>query len=209
MDDKKVPEIRKPIEVRNYASFLPFEDGRELYKIITNDKGEEIGFEVKGLVTTFGETNFNGQKWDKKAYDKVISEYFESNELNIPIDLMHKRDIQHLAGVAKKFVKKSEGIELTAFIPKGVYFYNLIKVLLDNGVLQGFSNYGYISDWEWDRTNDEMIVKEFFLCSVSLVDIPSDVGGKFIENSTQFEGFEKYESKPETANTLSLYGIRQ
>lgn len=202
--------MKKQIQVRNYAAFIPFEDGRRVYKIITSDAGEELGFEVRGLLTTFDVVNQNGQRFEKKSYDKFVTDYFEANDLNIPIDLMHRRDAQHLAGVARKFVKKDGGIELTAFIPKGVYFYNLIKVLLDNGVLQGFSNYGWVRDWEYDRVSDELIVKDFALLSASLVDIPADLGGKFIENSTEFSGFEKYEENPndETkSSSLAIFGL--
>ena len=102
---------------------------------------------------------------------------------------MHIRDAFHLAGVAKKFTKKDGGVQVVAFIPKGVYFYNLIKILLENGVLQGFSNYGYINDYDYDRVNNEIIVKDFQLISISLVDVPSDVSGKFVSNATNFEGF--------------------
>lgn len=203
-------EKRNKIVVRNYAAFIPSEDGRHVYKIINNEAGEEIGFEVRGLLTTFNVTNENHQKFERKSYDKFVTEYFEANELNIPIDIMHIRDAQHLAGVARKFIKKDGGIELTAFIPKGVYFYNLIKVLLDAGVLQGFSNYGYMTDWDYDRTTDEIIVKEFNLISASLVDIPSDVGGKFIENSTEFHGFDEYvkdDKAKNNINPLSIYGL--
>ena len=81
-------------------------------------------------------------------------------------------------------------MRLLVFIPKGVYYYGLIKTLIDNGVLQGFSNYGWISDWGYDEDNKVMIVRKFQLVSVSLVDVPSDVGAKLEGNATRFEGFE-------------------
>lgn len=177
------------ILVKNYAAFLPFEKDEKKYKIITDKDGNEIGFEVTGMVTDFKTANQNGQKFERNSYDRFVKEYFEANELNIPIDLMHIRDAFHLAGVAKKFTKKDGGVQVVAFIPKGVYFYNMIKILLENGVLQGFSNYGYINDYDYDRANNEIIVKDFQLISISLVDVPSDVSGKFVSNATNFEGF--------------------
>lgn len=200
---------KKPIYVRNYAAFIPNEHDKRVYSIITDTDGSEIGIEVKGLLTTFGQENANGQTFEKKSYDECINNYFEANELNIPIDLMHVRDMQHLAGVARKFVKKANGVEITAFIPKGVYFYGLIKTLLENGVLQGFSNYGCIMDWDWDNMANSLIVKEFFLISASLVDVPSDSGTKFISNATDFEGFkpEIDESKKQFTNSLSIFGL--
>lgn len=199
METKKIP-------VQNYASFIPADDGQRKYKIITADDGSEKGIEVKGYLTKFGETNFNGFNFDKKSYDQCINEYFEKNDLNIPIDLMHSRDALHLAGICNKFQKKNDGVEITAFIPKGIYFYNLIKILIDNGILQGFSNYGFISDYDFDRASDSLIVKSFQLISISLVDVPADTFGKFETQNTIFEGF-KDEPLPETKNELNIFGI--
>jgi hypothetical protein len=199
----------KKIKVQNYTAFSPIENGEKKYKIITNQDGQEIGIEVRGTVTSFLDENFNEMKFDKKAYDKCISEYFEKNDLNIPIDLMHVRDAFHLLGVCTKFKKTSSGVEIVAFIPKGVYFYGLVKTLIDNGILQGFSNMGFITNYSFEQ--DVLIVEEFQLISISLVDVPADVSGKFATQNTIFEGFEspesKTETKTETKNNLSIFGI--
>ena len=199
----------KKIKVQNYASFSPIENGEKKYKIITSQDGQELGIEVKGTVTSFLDENFNEMKFDKKAYDKCISEYFEKNDLNIPIDLMHVRDGFHLLGVCTKFKKTSSGVEIVTFIPKGIYFYGLVKTLIDNGILQGFSNMGFITDYSYEE--DIFIVEEFQLVSISLVDVPADVSGKFATQNTIFEGFEnqesKTETKTETKNNLSIFGI--
>ena len=199
METKKIP-------IQNYAAFIPIDDGERKYKIITAEDGSEKGIEVKGYLTKFGETNFNGFNFEKKSYDQCINDYFEKNDLNIPIDIMHNRDALHLAGVCNKFQKKQDGVEITAFIPKGVYFYNLIKILIDNGILQGFSNYGSISDYDFDRASDSLIVKSFQLISISLVDVPADTFGKFATQNTIFEGF-KDEYLQETKNELNIFGI--
>lgn len=197
----------KKIKVQNYASFSPIENGEKKYKIITSQDGQELGIEVKGTVTSFLDENFNEMKFDKKAYDKCISEYFEKNDLNIPIDLMHVRDGFHLLGVCTNFKKTNSGVEIVTFIPKGVYFYGLVKTLIDNGVLQGFSNMGFITNYSFEQ--DILIVEEFQLISISLVDVPADVSGKFATQNTIFEGFESQESKTETEtkNNLSIFGI--
>lgn len=194
--------MKKSINVSNYAAFIPDEEGERKYRIVTDDNGVESGIEVSGLVTDFTAANFNGMQFDRKSYDKYITEYFERNGLNIPIDLMHVRDMQHLAGVARKFVKKSGGVMVTAFIPRCAYFYNLIKGAIDNGMLQGFSNYGAVTDWDYDRETGTCIVKEFQLVSVSLVDVPADVSSKFISNATDFDGFLTEEPKKETPASM-------
>lgn len=181
--------MKKDILVQNYAVFLPCEEGEHRYKVVTDANNTEIGIEVSGRVTEFNTVNENRLKFDRKSYDACISEYFEKNGLNIPIDVMHVRDAQHLAGVAKKFVKRTDGVDVTAFIPKGVYFYGLIKTLIDNGVLQGFSNFGCMRDCDWSEADDAWVVKDFFLISISLVDVPADTSTKFVSNATDFEGF--------------------
>ena len=195
----------KKIKVQNYAAFSSIENGEKKYKIITSEDGQERGIEVKGMVTSFLDENFNEMKFDKTAYDKCISEYFEKNNLNIPIDLMHVRDGFHLLGVCTKFKKTSSGVEIVAFIPKGVYFYGLVKTLIENDVLQGFSNMGFITNYSFEE--DTLIVEEFQLISISLVDVPADVSGKFATQNTIFEGFENQNPKPETKNNLSIFGI--
>lgn len=197
------------ILVRNYAAFIPVEDDVRVYTILTDDAGLETGIEVKGMLTTFDVVNENRLNFDRKSYDDVVSNYFEANNLNIPLDLMHVRDdVRHLAGIVRKFTKKNGGVEITGFIPKGVYYYNLIKVMLDNGMLQGFSNLGWINDGEYIRETDSYTVKSFRLISASMVDIPADVGGKFISNATEFEGFHNKEKDPTIKdNIFNLIGL--
>ena len=60
----------------------------------------------------------NGQ-WEKGSYDEMIASYFEANELNIPLDLMHERTVKDLAGIATMMKKKGASIEIVGFIPKG------------------------------------------------------------------------------------------
>lgn len=199
-------EKKKNIIVKNYAAFIPDEKGERRYKIVTDKEGNELGFEVSGRVTQFGAENENGLNFDRKSYDKCIAEYFERNDLNIPIDLMHGQDVRDLCGVAKKFVKKSDGVDIVAFVPRCAYYYNMLKGYIDNGMLQGFSNFGCVRDWDFDRESGAMIIKEFFLISVSLVATPADTYTKFVANSTSFEGFET-KPKKELPIELKLMGV--
>ena len=56
---------------------------------------------------------------------------------------------------------------------------------------------------------DSIIVKSFQLISISLVDSPADVFGKFVTQNTIFEGFEKTEPVKENQikNELEIFGI--
>ena len=178
----------KRLEVKCYAGFVPAAEGEKRYRIVYDDNRNEIGIEVKGLLTKFSYRNENGLIFEKESYDKVVSEYFEKNALNIPVDTMHRRDIQNLAGIVKELRKTDEGIFIVVYIPKGVYYYGLIKTLIDNGILQGFSNFGWIEDYNI-TPDDDLQIFEFRLISASLVDIPADTNTEFVSNATHFEGF--------------------
>lgn len=193
------------LEVRNYASFIPAIDGgNSPYKVVADSEGNEIGIEVKGLLTTFDLVNANGMTFNKDSYDKFVTNYFKSNDLNIPVDVMHQQDFHHLVGIAKSFVKTDANVEITAFVPSGIALYNDIKVKLDNGILQGFSNFGIVNDYDITE-NNELVIKDFALLSASLVSIPADTGAKFVSNATEFKGFGKQE--PEVENTINPYFI--
>ena len=189
------------IEIRNYTLLQNFEAGKK-YEIVKNESGEEIGFRLKGLVTTFDVQNENGQVFKNYSYNKFVAEYFVEHSLNVPIDIMHIRDLSHIAGYAEKLEALENGIEVTAFVPKGVYYYNLIKVLIDNGILQGFSNYGYARDYEWSDDYETMIIKDFALISISLVDAPADKNATYLQN-TIFKGFGGNPAKLATPNFVT------
>ena len=193
------------IKITNYTLFNSFENKKK-YEIVLDEKGNETGFKVKGLLTTFDVINENGQIFKANSYDKFINEYFIKNSINIPLDIMHERGIEYLAGVVETLEQTSSGVSLTAYIPKGVYYYNLIKLLIDNGILQGFSNYGYSKDY--DISGENFIVKDFSLISVSLVDVPGDATALFsteIKN-TKFVGFNSVtQKKNDDFDVLSLY----
>lgn len=174
------------LEIKNYTLFNKYESGKK-YETVFNEKGEEIGIRMKGLVTSFDIKNENGQVFKANSYDNFVKDYFIKNSVNVPIDIMHVRnDVRHLAGVAEKIEVEKNGIILQSFIPKGVYYYNLIKILIDNGILQGFSNYGYARDYELKENGFE--IRDFALLSISLVDVPADTGAVFLQN-TIFKGF--------------------
>ncbi|MCC8177448.1 MAG: hypothetical protein LIO91_13625, partial [Bacteroidales bacterium] len=94
--------------------------------------------------------------------------------------------------------KTEEGILIEAYVPRGVYYYNLIKTLLDNHILQGFSNYGYVT--RGHITDDVLHVEAFQLISASLVDVPADTAARFIRNGTTLKGFP---ASPEAWNSTN------
>lgn len=174
--------------VKNFTTFRAPAPDAPPFEVIQDKEGVETGIRLKGTLTTFEKVNENGQTWMQTAYDDGVASYFAENNLSVPLDLMHQRDLMHLAGRVEVLRKTENGVELEAIVPKGVYFYNLIKTLLTNGILQGFSNYGYVTRGEVD--DDEILhVEAFQLISASLVDVPADTGARFLQNVTRLEGF--------------------
>lgn len=180
-------EITQQLPVRNFTALRTETPKGRAYSIRKNPDGEEVGFTLSGLLTRFDSINENDQQWQSTAYDEGLQNYFEKNNLFVPLDLQHERDIRSLAGRLESLEKTEEGILIEAYVPRGVYYYNLIKTLLDNHILQGFSNYGYVT--RGHITDDVLHVEGFQLISASLVDVPADTAARFIQNGTTLKGF--------------------
>ena len=190
--------------MKNYAAFH-HEDGHKPDVVVTDSAGKETGIRITGYLTTWDEVNGDGQSWKSTAYDENVRGYFEGNGLNIPLDVMHVRDLNHLVGVVESCEKDDRGLLITAFVSSSAINYDSVKGLMDCGALQGFSNYGYLTDYDYE--GNSLVVKSFTLISASLVDVPADTGGKFIENSTEWKGFTDVEEKSQGAAPTNIYGI--
>lgn len=183
--------------IQNFARFTANNGGGTI-NIVTDEAGNEIGFEVSGKLTTFGVRNVNGYIFTRESYDKFVDDYYSKNNFNIPLNIKHiDSDFQHVAGYVKSMTKTTDGIVMTAFVPKWVYAYNWIKNAIKDGVLQGFSNAGWVTDAIYDENEDTITVNEFALMHVALVEIPADVEAKFEVKNTVFSGFEKESQKTE------------
>jgi len=180
-------EIKEQLPIRNFTTLRTETPEGRSYVLRKNEAGEEVGFTLSGLLTRFDSVNENAQQWQSTAYDEGLTNYFEKNNLFVPLDLQHERDIRCLAGRLESLEKTEEGVLIHAYVPRGVYYYNLIKTLLDNHILQGFSNYGYVT--RGHITDEVLHVEAFQLISASLVDVPADTAARFIRNGTLLKGF--------------------
>ena len=178
------------ITIRDFVSFHSYENGKK-YKVVTDEKGNEIGIEVSGRLTTFNIVNTNGYMFKPESYDKFVDDYFIANSLNVPACLYHRgNDVQYNCGKVVEMNKTAEGVDIVVRVPKFAYFYNWIKNAIDEGIIQGFSNYGNADKCWYDEEQDALVIERFQLLHCALVDIPADVTGKFkqVEN-TKFAGF--------------------
>lgn len=183
-------------KIRNFATFTSTDGGK--VRIVRNEAGEETGFELSGMLTAFNVANENGGVFHSDSYDKFVDEYFVRNSLNVPLCLLHNdTDIRNLAGYVKTMTKTESGVEMTAFVPRAAYYYNLIKAYVEAGILQGFSNAGGVTEGWYDKETNELHITGFALQHVALVCEPADTSATFVAN-TAFSGFEtKKEDKQE------------
>lgn len=181
---------KKQLIIRNFTTLQAF-DGGQRYKVIRNEAGEETGIEVSGVLTTFDVPNENGTEFTKESYDKFVDEYFIAHSVNVPLVLYHNdTDPRTVAGIVKSMTKTNSGVEIVGWIPRTAYYYNLIKAQIAEGILQGFSNYGGMRDYEWDEENNAIKVTDFALLHASLVATPADTGAWLEAQNTAFHGFE-------------------
>ena len=181
---------------------LTANDGGKRYRVLTDEAGNELGIEVAGVLTTFGEVNENGYIFESGSYDRSVEKYFEANKLNVPLCLYHDdANPDTLCGIVTTLEKTDKGIEIVGRIkPNSAKLYKFIKAQLDDGILQGFSNAGFIADGVYDETAGAVRVKDFELVHAALVATPADTGATLRTVNTVFKGFEKtVEAEPSAA----------
>lgn len=149
--------------------------------ITRNDKDTEKldGLIVRGYETKFaGGTNENGERYSKDCIDDFITRYFVGNGLNMPVDIQHIQDIDHLAGRVIYIESNATGFYFVAYIPKTFKNYAVLRDLLRNGIIQGFSKMGWATDYEYkykkDGTFDYLLIKKMEIVAMSLVATPAN-----------------------------------
>lgn len=176
---------------------LTANDGGKRYRVLTDESGNELGIEVSGVLTTFGEVNENGYIFESGSYDRSVEKYFEANKLNVPLCLYHDdANPETLCGIVTTLEKTDKGIEIVGRIrPNSAKLYKFIKAQLDDGILQGFSNAGFIADGVYDEASGAVRVKDFELVHAALVATPADTGATLRTVNTKFLGFESNDGK--------------
>lgn len=136
------------------------------------------GLIIKGYETKFNVTNENGERYAPNCLDKFVQKYFIDHELNMVVDVQHGWDIDSQIGRVIYLEVNTVGFYFVAYVPRSVARYEQIKALLREGILQGFSKMGWATEYEFRYTRDGEFdyveIKEFQLCSVSLVTMPAN-----------------------------------
>ena len=143
------------------------------------------GLIIRGYEMEWDKTNENYEQYAKDAFDKFIQDYFIDRGFNLVVDIEHAGfDPQWLAGRVIYAEINSRGMYYIVYIPRTYVNFDMVKNLLQEGILQGFSKMGYATNWEdvWNKQTGEFLyelITEFKLLAMSLVSAPA--------NGMQFE----------------------
>lgn len=146
----------------------------------TNDAEQLDGLILKGYEMRWDATNENGERYEKTAFDKFIQEYFVDRKLNMPVDINHEGyyNWQAFCGRVLYIETNSVGFYFVVYVPKSYRYYDDLRSMLQNGIIQGFSKEGWATDWDpvWneDGTFNYEIIHEMKVLSVSLVCTPAN-----------------------------------
>ena len=140
------------------------------------------GLIIKGYEMKFGQTNENGEQYDKTAFDEFIKSYFVDGKLNMPVDINHEgyRDWRSYCGRVLYIEVNSVGFYFAVYIPRTYAEYDRLLWALKNGIVQGFSKEGFVGYddydilWNKDGTFDHEQIHKMRVVSVSLVCTPAN-----------------------------------
>lgn len=192
---KKI-KIQNAVLIDNYEEV----DNLELSKITHNptDAQKLSGMIIRGYETKFGKgTNENLERYDPHCFDEFVESYFVKNKLNLPVTIQH--DNRQIVGRVLCFEVNSVGFYFVIYIPKRLPRYEEIKVLIEEGLLQGLSKEGWGENYEWhykkDGSLDFVEIKKMSIFAVALVTTPANgvplENVEEIKNAMQFRKLEE------------------
>ena len=140
------------------------------------------GLIIKGYEMKFGQTNENGEQYDKTAFDEFIKSYFVDGKLNMPVDINHEGayDWRSYCGRVLYIEVNSVGFYFAVYIPRTYAEYDRLLWALKNGIVQGFSKEGFVGYddydilWNKDGTFDHEQIHKMRVVSVSIVCTPAN-----------------------------------
>jgi HK97 family phage prohead protease len=151
----------------------------ELSKITKRDTdtAKLNGIIVKGYETKFGVINENDELYEPGCFDEFVHRYFIDHDLNMVVDVEHGMGIDDQIGRVIYLETNSVGFYCVVYIPSTVARYKQVKDLLAEGILQGFSKFGWATDAEWKKNRegkDYLRILKMEILKVSLVTMPAN-----------------------------------
>ena len=154
------------------------------------------GLIIKGYEMKWGATNENGERYAQGAFDDFINNYYIKNGLNVVVDVQHYVDPFWLCGRLLYIETNTVGFYLVAYIPRTEQAFEAVKSKLQNGLLQGFSKYGFVDDGHFvfkdNGEVDYFQIDKIRLFAASLVATPA--------NGVPFEGVGEVKNRLEYVN---------
>ena len=161
-----------------------------------DDKEKLDGLVIKGYEMKWGATNENGERYAQGAFDDFINNYYIKNGLNVVVDVQHDERPEWLCGRLLYVETNTVGFYLVAYIPRTEQAFEAVKSKLQNGLLQGFSKYGFVDDGHYvfkdNGKVDYFQIDKIRIFSVSLVATPA--------NGVPFEGVGEVKNRLEYVN---------
>ncbi len=200
-------------QIRNTILFGNYEDVKDLplENIVKGGGNERLnGLILRGYETKFNSTkNENGEVFEKDCLNEFIENYFVKNGLNMAVDVQHRDDIYHLCGRVLVVEVNSVGFYFVVYVPRTYVNYDILKGLIENKIIQGFSKYGWAYDYEYKYTPqgdfDYMLVKKMSIQSISLIAAPAN--GIAYEKAQEIKNATKFikEEKENEAQDLDIF----
>ena len=154
------------------------------------------GLIIKGYEMKWGKTNENGERYAQGAFDDFINNYYIKNGLNVVVDVQHDPRPEWLCGRLLYIETNTVGFYLVAYIPRTEQAFEAVKSKLQNGLLQGFSKYGFVDDGHYvfkdNGKVDYFQIDKIRLFAASLVATPA--------NGVPFEGVGEVKNRLEYVN---------
>jgi HK97 family phage prohead protease len=150
--------------------------GLSLEKITKRAEDEATtldGLIIKGYEMKWSGVNENGERYDRKAFDDFITNYFVGHGLNMPVTMQHSSDAGSLIGRVLYLETNSVGFYFVIYVPRALPVYETVKALVSEGILQGLSKEGWATAYHWDK-DDVLVIDKMDLLGVSLVTTPAN-----------------------------------
>ncbi len=205
----KAIEIKDTTKINDYKEV----DKLELSSITKNDGDKELlsGMIISGYEMKFGKVNENMEVFDKGCLNEYLEEYFVKNKLNVPVTILHRDDLQHLAGRVLVVESNGVGFYFVVYIPKTYVNYQIVRDNIKEGILQGFSKEGWSTEYEYrykqDGEFDYILIKKMQIINLSIVAAPANslsfdaIKETKIQNATKFVN-NTPESDPENLENI-------
>lgn len=153
----------------------------------TVEDPETKDYKVSGYAMHFDEPNYNGEIYNKTAFNKFINDYYIKNKKNMPLTIMHETGLNSLIGRIDTFEILDDGVFINATISKSAPRFRNIVGLIEDSVLTGFSTEGFAFDYK-ELENGLTYINEAALTRISVVDQPADAQSDFEIKNTLFIG---------------------